>query len=249
MRPKQILVVTDNPNLAKRFEREIWTQVNVDLYKLFIGCSPLSYLDDFDLMHPITHIDFKKIDHLNRIQKMDLIISLHCKQMFPKALLNKVRCINVHPGYNPITRGWYPQVFAIIYKLDIGVTIHEVDEKLDTGKIIYRERIEKYDYDTSLSLYSRIIEKEIELLKLNIKSLLENNYTLFESDNDGNIFSKSDYFNLCKIDLNKKMTMGESINILRALTHGQYKNAHYYDEIGNKIFISLNIYCEQGQGD
>ena len=43
-------------------------------------------------------------------------ISAHCKQIFPAKLVENVRCYNIHPGYNPYNRGWFPQVFSIINK-------------------------------------------------------------------------------------------------------------------------------------
>ena len=59
--------------------------------------------------------------------RYDLFLSLHCKQLFPQALVDSRRCINVHPGFNPYNRGWYPQVFSILNKYPAGVTIHEIE--------------------------------------------------------------------------------------------------------------------------
>ena len=201
---KEILILTDNIFLAQRFEKLVWPKVDSTLYKLSFGCSPCSEIDKFDLFFPITSINLKKTEHIETLLKKDLIISLHCKQLFPLKLLNNVRCINIHPGYNPTTRGWFPHVFAIINDLEIGVTIHEIDEKLDHGKIIIREKVDKYNHDTSLTLYNRIIEKEIELLTLHINSIIENSYTLIQPECGGNIFLEKDFINLCKLNLEKK---------------------------------------------
>ncbi len=72
--------------------------------------------------------------------KYILFISLHCKQIFPQRLTDNYRCINIHPGYNPYNRGWFPQVFSILNKNTAGVTIHEIDQELDHGPIIYQEK-------------------------------------------------------------------------------------------------------------
>ena len=71
----------------------------------------------------------------------DLFISLHCKQLFPDELVNNHLCINVHPGYNPFNRGWFPQVFGIMNHLPIGVTIHKMDTQLDHGPILWQKRL------------------------------------------------------------------------------------------------------------
>jgi methionyl-tRNA formyltransferase len=94
------------------------------------------------------------------IDSFDLVIFVHCFQLFPKTMVNAVRCVNIHPGYNPINRGWYPQVFAIVNDLPIGATIHEMDEKLDNGPIIVRELVEKYARDTSLTIFLMILKTQ-----------------------------------------------------------------------------------------
>lgn len=159
---------------------------------------------------------------------------------FNKAI-DKVTCINIHPGYNPINRGWYPQVFAIINDLEIGATIHEIDEEIDHGRIIARAKVNKYEYDTSLTLYNRVIDKEIELLKENFGKILKKQYLSFKPEKQGQLYLKKDFNELCKLDLNEKLTMGEALKKMRALTHGKYENAFYIDEHQNKIYISVNI--------
>jgi methionyl-tRNA formyltransferase len=173
------------------------------------------------------------------------VFSLHCKQFFPPELISNVKCINIHPGYNPLNRGWYPQVFSIIHDLPIGATIHEIDNKLDHGPIIDREFVQKYIYDTSESLYNRVLDMEIQLLKKNLLPILKNDYSILIPEEEGNLFLKKDFNNLLEIDLNKEYKAIDLINILRALTHGKYSNAFYYNKSnGRKIFISINLHEE-----
>lgn len=48
-----------------------------------------------------------------------------------------------------------------------------MDEQLDHGKLLFQEKVNMYDWDTSMSLYDRIQDKEIELLKSLIWYLTE----------------------------------------------------------------------------
>jgi len=242
---KEVIIISDNPFLAELFEKEVWKLVYSSSYNLSFRCSPYSNTIDFNLSKPISKIDLKNSEQLNTILGSYLILSIHCKQLFPEKLVDTVRCVNVHPGYNPINRGWYPQVFSIIENLDIGATIHEIDKHLDNGKIIVREKVQKYEHDTSLSLYNRVINKEIELLKFNIESILNNTYQAFLPELKGTLRLKKDFNKLLNIDLDEKLTMGEAINRLRALTHGNYKNAFYYNQRGDKIYISINLNHEK----
>ncbi|MGB8320774.1 MAG: dTDP-4-amino-4,6-dideoxyglucose formyltransferase [Ignavibacteriaceae bacterium] len=178
-------------------------------------------------------------------ENYDLIISIHCQQIFPRELVKKVRCINLHPGYNPSTRGWYPHVFAIIYDLPAGATLHEMDEFIDHGPIIARKPVEKDISDTSCSLYNKILKAEVELITENFDSILDNSYRTQKVDEEDNLFSKSDYGKLLEIDLNREGKFIDFYNMLRALSHRGHKNAFFYlPASGKKIFLSMEINVE-----
>jgi dTDP-4-amino-4,6-dideoxyglucose formyltransferase len=179
------------------------------------------------------------------IRTYDLIISLHCKQIFPEKLVNSVKCINVHPGYNPYNRGWFPQVFSIINKQPIGATIHEIDEYLDHGNIIDQQEIEIKPWDTSRDVYNRILKLEVELLQKNISNILKNSYNKYPPKENGNVNTINDYRELCKLDLDENSNLGSFIDKLRALTHEPYKNAYFIDKKhGRKVYIRIILEAE-----
>lgn len=174
------------------------------------------------------------------IQNYSLILSLHSKQIFPAALVQKVRCINVHPGLNPHNRGWFPQVFSILNQLPCGATIHEMDEQLDHGPIIAQQPVVIESWDTSFTAYHKILDAEIELLRVHLHHILSHSYTTLKPD-EGNVNLKKDFDALCEIKLDATGTWREHINHLRALTHGQYQNAYFIDEQGNKVMVSVTL--------
>lgn len=189
-------------------------------------------------------IDLSK-DYTKIIDKYELIISLHCKQVFPKELIDNVRCINVHPGLNPYNRGWFPQVFSIINKLPIGVTIHEMDEQLDHGPIIIQQELIVQDWETSYDIYKKIQLLEIKLLKENLLRIINNNYKTYLPGFEGNINFKRDFERLCKIQLDDKISYRQAIEYFRAMTFKGHKNAYFYDNQGNKIFVEIKLYVEK----
>lgn len=181
-----------------------------------------------------------KTDAEKIIGSYQLLISLHCKQIFPSNLVHGIKCINVHPGINPHNRGWFPQVFSIINGLPAGATIHEIDEQLDHGPIIAQKEIKLEKYDTSDSAYLKIQQAELELLQQHLLSILNNNYHT-KIAAEGNVNLKSDFDELCKLNLNSTGTLQEHINLLRALTHKPYSNGWFLDENGDKIFVSVDF--------
>ena len=180
-------------------------------------------------------------DFESLIRDYDLIVSIHCKKIFPPELVNSVRCVNVHPGFNPFNRGWFPHVFSIINNQKSGVTIHEMDAAIDHGPIISQVECPIYSWDNSSTLYERIISVERDLVLDWFDRIVEGNYSSFSSENGGSNNKKSDFSSLCEIDLEEVGSFGDHINHLRALSHKGFRNAYFFDEEGNKIFISLDL--------
>lgn len=235
--PKKVLVITDNKYLLARF-KDIVSRARMDgvifNYRYSVNNKEIQRTDDFlpiDVNGDLEYI----------LSNYELVVSLHCKQFFPAELVSKVRCVNIHPGYNPYNRGWFPQVFSIINKKILGVTIHEMDNRLDHGPIIVREKVPLYAWDTSQTAYERIIEKEAELLEKYLVRLVEADYRAKRISTNGNINHKKDYEVLCKLNLEETGTFGDFIDRLRALTHDGYKNCYFKDANGRKIYVSIKL--------
>lgn len=241
---KNILFISDNLYLCKKI-KTIISRDKFNDFKFVFSISPFSNLIDFEksLSNNVHVYDMRNQDDVSVIlQNYDLVISIHCKQIFPENLISKIKCINIHPGYNPYNRGWYPQVFSILNNEMIGATIHEIDKDIDHGLIIDREVVEKTITDTSGSLYDKILIKEIELFEKNIFAILNNSYNVIEPEIEGPLYLKKDFNDLCKLDLNENGTLEFFIRKLRALTHNDLKNAYFFDETTNeKVYISINI--------
>jgi len=181
--------------------------------------------------------DDKVVDFI--IGHYDLVLSVHCKQLFPKRLVEGVRCINFHPGFNPFNRGWYPQAFSIINGLPAGATVHVMDEDIDHGHIIAQKPVMVGAGETSLDIYTKVVDAEKDLIRLYLPKILKGDYELFKPLSEGNYNSIKDYEALCQLDLNEVGSLREHINLLRATTHGNFKNAYFHDELGEKYYIKV----------
>lgn len=237
---KEVLVITDNPIMTSSF-MEIVSELELK-NSFSYAISPFSDKRDFENSNEIMVYNLKDMDVVDYIKNTyDIVFSIHCKQLFPEVLVSNVKCINVHPGFNPHNRGWFPQVFSILNNQILGATIHEIDSELDNGRIIARKEVELYDYDTSLTAYERVLEAEKELLRNNLERILNDVYQSFEPEFKGELKLKKDFNELLKIDLDKQSTVGETIRFLRAMSHGEYPNAYYISKTGEKVYISVNI--------
>jgi methionyl-tRNA formyltransferase len=183
-----------------------------------------------------------KTSYPRLIEEHDLIISAHCKQLFPEPLVEARRCINIHPGLNPHNRGWYPQVFCILNGLPLGATIHEIDAQLDHGPIIDQMQVALYPWDTSLEAYNRVRQAEAVLLDRSIDKILDDTYVPRPPATEGNVNYRKDFNALCRLDLDERLTLGQAIDRLRALTHGSFENAYFIDPATNKkVFVRISL--------
>lgn len=121
-----------------------------------------------------------------------------------------------------------------------GVTIHEIDAKLDHGPIIVQLEYNIKDWDTSASVYEALMRIERDLLLENFERILNRGYDTFIPE-EGNVNYFRDYRQLLEINLEEVGTYHDLINKLRALTHPPYKNAYFIDSAGNKVFVSINL--------
>jgi methionyl-tRNA formyltransferase len=178
-------------------------------------------------------------------QRYDLVFSLHCKQIFPAALLDGVRCVNVHPGLNPYNRGWFPQIFSIIDGQPAGVTIHQMDDQLDHGPIIAQRECPIESWDTSGSVYARLLAIERGLVLEHFAAIRDGSYRAETMATEGNLNLKKDFERLRQLDLDERGSFGQFLNRLRALTHDEYRNAWFVDSSGRKIFVRVLLEPEE----
>lgn len=95
------------------------------------------------------------------IKDVDWIISYGYKHILKKPILElfKGRAINLHISYLPWNRGADPNLWSFLEATPKGVTIHFIDEGIDTGDIIAQRYI-KYEYhtDTLRTFYIKLSE-------------------------------------------------------------------------------------------
>lgn len=240
----KVLVVSDNIEMARYFKKVIadnpGLEVTVDYAYSSINSAPET-LADFGAL-PLNLKCGNAVSEV--VRKYRFVFSIHCKQIFPGDLVRKVRCINLHPGLNPFNRGWFPQVFSIINGLPIGATLHYMDEEVDHGAVIAQREASINSWDTSLDVYNRVIGLEKKILSEELVSILSGDEKETVSMDEGNYNSIADFKALCKINLSDVGTLRSHIDLLRALTHGDYKNAYYFEEDGKKVFVSIKLEVE-----
>ena len=239
---QKILVVSDNARLVEFFRLECEAQSISKNFEIDYRYSSRNTSPEPLIQIGMVGIDLKDKNTVETVIKEYFVIfSLHCKQIFPAKIVESIVCINLHPGLNPFNRGWFPQVFSIINKKPIGATLHLMDCLIDHGQILDQIEVAYDIVDTSLTLYEKVYGAEKLLIKKNLYRLLSKSFTGFLPQGEGNYNGIKDFNALCKLDLDSIGSLGNHIDLLRALTHGGYKNAYFYDGDGAKIYVKISL--------
>jgi methionyl-tRNA formyltransferase len=103
----------------------------------------------------------------------DLIISYNYRHIVSKEILKQYKIINLHISYLPFNRGAYPNIWSCLENTPKGVSIHFMNEGIDTGDIIVQKKVVLNENLTLKESYKKL-HLHIQLLfKQNFKNLLK----------------------------------------------------------------------------
>ena len=129
---------------------------------------------------PIKTIDdFKNIENLKLLKSLglDFIVVFSFGLILPKEVLEIPRygCINIHASLLPKWRGASPVQHALMNNDKVtGYTFIIMNEELDAGKIIYKEKINIDTTDDYATLLQKIISSAARVLVSKIEDLSNN---------------------------------------------------------------------------
>lgn len=171
---------------------------------------------------------------------VDLIfISLEYDRIIRPGNFCSKSLFNFHFSLLPRYKGMYTSVFPLLDGANqSGVTLHCIDDGIDTGDIIAQIKFEIGINDTCRDLYFKYLHYGFELFKNNIIDLLNGNFIAKQQSNlDSTYYSKKslDFKNIV-IDLNK--TSFEIHNQIRAYIFKEYQLPAIKGFIINKSTIT-----------
>ena len=124
----------------------------------------------------------RKIFYHLKKYKIKYIFLAGFMKILSKNFINKFKnkILNIHPSLLPKYKGLNTHERAIKNKEKFsGCTIHFVNEKLDSGKIILQKKVKILKLDTPESLAKRIIKIENKLYPIAIYLVRQHLYKLF----------------------------------------------------------------------
>lgn len=184
-------------------------------------------------------------DQLDLVRDLepDIVVAAGFEHIVPPEILAipDQGCLNVHPGRLPHTRGYNPNVWAIVEDLPAGVTIHYMDEGVDTGDIVATRELAVSFEETGRELYERLESACVDLF-VDTWPAIERGEAGREPQGDADAVShqRADFDDLCALDLDAEYTVRDLLDRLRALTFPPFDNA-YVDVDGDRYYLELSI--------
>ena len=154
--------------------------------------------------------------------KCDLLVSMSFNQIFKESMVSmpKFGIINCHAGKLPIYRGRNVLNWVLINdEKEFGITVHYVDEGIDTGDIIIQEIYQIQDTDTYKTLLEKAYQECPKLLLRAVKKIINNDVEPIDQK------TISDSYMYCSRRkegdeiINWKSTSREIFNFVRALSY------------------------------
>ena len=104
----------------------------------------------------------------------DLILSSGYDRLLGPKTVQKYsqRIVNLHAAYLPWARGIGTTLFATMLRYPYGVSVHFINEGLDTGNLIARKFVQTAQDDTLRTLYSKLLSATEELFFENFPKIV-----------------------------------------------------------------------------
>jgi methionyl-tRNA formyltransferase len=150
-------------------------------------------------------------------------------------------CLNLHPAFLPYSRGAYPNVWSIVDGTPAGVTMHYLDEGIDTGDIVAQCQVPTLPTDTGERLYRRLEEASLGLFKETWPLVRSDRVTrTVQDESRGTLHFLRDVEELDRIELDHHYPARRLIDVIRARTFPPYQGAYFECE-GRRIYLRLQL--------
>ena len=180
------------------------------------------------------NIPIIELEESYKIDKV-IFISLEFDRLIKPKLFRSKQLFNIHFSKLPAYKGQYTSSWPILNgENESGVTLHLIDDGVDTGNIIDQVVFKLSSEETARSLYLKYIEKGTELLIKNLENLLKNQYTSIPQKSINSTFFSINSINYRNLVLDFNKTAFQLSQQLRAFSFREYQLPKFNDfKIGN----------------
>ena len=168
-------------------------------------------------------IQIKNLEEIYEIENL-IFISLEFDRIIKTEYFKTNKLYNIHFSLLPSYKGMFTSALPIINgEKYSGVTLHKIDNGIDTGDIIDQIKFEIDIKDTSRDLYLKYMKNSLKLFKKNIENIINNQITTKPQGIIGSTYYSKKAINYSNIEIDYKKTSFEIYNQLRAFIFPEYQ--------------------------
>ncbi len=171
------------------------------------------------------------------IDEMNISIDVGLLAWWPKiiykSLLSKPRMgfINTHPSLLPYNRGKHYNFWAIVEKVPFGVSLHKVEEGIDSGAIIAQKHLPRTWEDNGETLFYKAQKAMLKLFRETYPSIRTGSIKeQVQNIEKGSFRQAFEMEQASQINLDDTYKARDLLNLLRARTFDGHPACFFYDK-------------------
>lgn len=131
---------------------------------------------------------------LSEFLKYEWIISYGYRYIIKKNILHKTKnpILNLHISFLPFNKGAHPNYWSFKEKTPNGVTIHFMDDGIDTGPILVQKKCFFNSNETLKTSYQKLKKEVEELFFSNFKKIIDGRLKAISQKGVGTYHSSND---------------------------------------------------------
>lgn len=185
-------------------------------------------------------LDIVELDSLAAEENL-LLLSLEFRRIIKVDRFASKSLFNIHFSKLPKYRGVYMATWPILNgETEAGVTLHLMDEGIDTGPIVDQRHFALPAHVTARSLYEMFMDEAFELFKKNFLRLVYGDYRLVEQDHGEATYYAKDSIDFAQ---NKKLDLGQPASRVERTARAFYFPEYQLPTFGNQPVRACHIVC------
>ncbi len=242
MKKKKFLVIFGNDNSKINVSTDILKYLNSLNDKnneyYFCNIDKSKKLNKY-IQKNLLNISFSVLEKKIKNNEYDWLLSIWSKEIYKKKFLSKFKNnLNLHPSYLPYNRGKDPYIWATYNSTPVGVSIHQITDKIDKGKIYLRKKIFVPFPSSAWQVYLKSLSEIKKLFILNWKKIKDKKIKLKKININTKLNLRKHFVHHTFLDLDKINSKNQNYKslILKILS------CDFKDQNSLQIKINKNIF-------
>jgi len=195
----------------------------------------------------LENISIQTLEDVEKIEDL-IFLSLEFDKIIKPERFKSKRLYNIHFSHLPEYKGMFTSLLPILHgKSYSGVTLHEIDSGIDTGRIISQRKINISGYSCE-DLYYSYLEAGTKLVCEFLEDIINNKIKSRKQSSFGSTYFSKSSVDFTNNEINIYQTANQIEQFVRAFTFPVYQVPQFNDiEVYKCEIIETNSFQKPGE--